>query len=333
MPKQYRAEIFARDFAFRGWSQVESPKIVYDYLTLEATEINLPKHLECQRGDYLCMEGYEGIVKSIEYDKNRTKLTVKPLLSLLDIQVYYDRNAIYTQPLETFIAALIQKELIDTDDEIQRVEGLRIETRTNQIEGRLNLKDNIHKLFDDIILKALTKYGITVKMSLDIHKKEIKCSIGLTKAAQKTIEADLPVVLEQSITLRDDYGAANKFIAVNKRNESETLTYYAEDYAPPCVQVVEYIDDDDFSAKAKERSNEALAKAEFENCIEIVLQEENTFLGGAEVGDRVNVIKDGVVYPTVLTGYEIERGRMRYIFGAVRLELTKILIMERRAEK
>ena len=214
MPKQYRVEIFARDFTFRGWSQVENPKIVYDYLTLETTEINLPKHLECQRGDYLCIEGYEGIIKSIEYDKNRTKLTVKPLLSLLDIQVYYDRNAIYTQPLETFIAALVQKELIDTDDEIQRVEGLRIETRTNQIEGRLNLKDNIHKLFDDIILKALTKYGITVKMSLDIPKKEIKCSIGLTKAAQKTIEADLPVVLERSITLRDDYGAANKFVAV-----------------------------------------------------------------------------------------------------------------------
>lgn len=155
----------------------------------------------------------------------------------------------------------------------------------------------------------------------------------MTKAAQKTIEADLPVVLEQSITLRDDYGAANKFIAVNKRNESETLTYYAEDYAPPCVQVVEYIDDDDFSGKAKERSDEALAKAEFENCIEIVLQEENTFLGGAEVGDRVNVIKDGIVYPTVLTGYEIERGRMRYIFGAIRIELTKILIMERRNGK
>lgn len=65
------------------------------------------------------------------------------------------------------------KELIDTDDEIQRVEGLRIETRTNQIEGRLNLKDNIHKLFDDIILKALIKYGITVKMSLDIPKKKL----------------------------------------------------------------------------------------------------------------------------------------------------------------
>jgi hypothetical protein len=43
------------------------------------------------------------------------------------------------------------------------------------------------------------------------------------------------------------------------------------------------------------------------------------------IGQDVLVISEGKEYESMLTGYKFKNGKITLIFGAIRLELTKIL--------
>ena len=50
--KPYKAEFFKRDFTLRAAAGIQSPELVFDYLTTEKTEITLPGAVKIARGDW-----------------------------------------------------------------------------------------------------------------------------------------------------------------------------------------------------------------------------------------------------------------------------------------
>ena len=49
-----------------------------------------------------------------------------------------------------------------------------------------------------------------------------------------------------------------------------------------------------------------------------------------EIGTQADILYGGKAYRSILTGYELDSGTITLVFGAVRMELTKKLILERR---
>ena len=346
MPTRYKIEIFQRDFTFRSFSPIQEPEISVDYLAME--KISVPAIMATAlKGDYASITDgsgktvYQGIVDDVETEAAGSTITLKPLMSMFDTDVYFDRST--SGNLEPFIAGIIQDNFVNSGDSLQNVPGMTVQT-TSTTAGKLNLKDNIHS-FLEIITKSLTAYGVVVTMELLPQQKALQVTIG--KATQRVVvEADLPGIIEKSILIGDSYGQLNKLTIVNKNDESQTATYYLHtdgtvstenaDRITPVFFSSDFVEPEtaeEFADEAYSAAYDALAPQQYDNLIELSAPDGsgilNTSMG---IGTEAEIHSGGNIYTSILTGYEKSGGTTRLIFGVVRAELTKRLIMERRAQ-
>ena len=135
-------------------------------------------------------------------------------------------------------------------------------------------------------------------------------------------------ITDQKFTLRDDWGSVNKVIIYNSGNLSQRQTFYASDYAAPTVQRVAEVsvgDGETFATVAREKSAELMRKADNDNLIELTFRTTDRIIPDISIGRRVRILKSGKEYHSILTGYTINGGMKTYIFGGVRVDLSKRL--------
>lgn len=346
MPKPFKLEVFDGDITYRSHSVISGQTIYFDYLTLEKTTINSPI-ITVAKGDYAHITDfdgaviYQGIIDDYHIQDKTMSIVLRPLLSLLDCSVVYDRTDLATGSLEAFIAGIITDKYINNTDTLQNITGLTVGTTSTTNSAKLNLKSNVHEFYD-IITKALTLYGIVVTAELLPQTKKLNVSIGTVSDAV-TIEAKLYNVISKNIVVANSLGGLNKIKLINKNNEAETATYYLHsdetisttnaDRITPVVERIEYVESDDFSANAEQRATAALTPQTNNNLIEIELAASNKLVDAAsmKIGTTATIIDDAT-YSTVLTGFEKSENITKLVFGIVRLELTKKLIMQKRAD-
>ena len=338
----YKAEIFARDYTFRGFAPISAPTIAVDYLTLEKTTFKA-KSIAAQKGDFIRVTEqngasvFEGIVDDVESGNSGTTISAQPLMSLFDIDVHFDRTT--SSKIEDFIAGIITSNFISSGDSLQNVTGMTVEA-TSSTTGALNLKDNIHSFFE-IITKSLTAYGIAVNLELNVQKKTLAVTVGkVTDTA--TIEANLKAITEKNIILGDSYGELNKVTIYNKADEAQTVTYYLHtdgsvstentDRVTPVFFAAKFLDtEEDFGTAAYQKAYETLAPSTYNNLIELTTAKDSAVLDTSmKMGTEVLVIDGDKSYKSILTGYSITGNLVKMTFGVVRADLTKILILERR---
>lgn len=345
----YKVEIFDRDFRFasHGFSEIET--IFFDYLTLEKTSFSIPGTIEVDRGYFVhiteeSQNVYQGIVSDFSRG-NTTDIQVEPLQSLLNIAVYFDRNRLDQVSLESFIGEIIASQYKNNADTLQNIPNIRIETPTSTTGAKLNLKDNVHNLYD-LILSAFEQYGIVVSARIDFSPIELVYTIHKVGGTPIVIESDSIGVLESNFSIRDTYGTLNKITIINKEDEAQQETFYLNnngevtqddtDRITPVFfsyQYIEYTDGEEtFLQKAEEAAKSALVPQEFDNLIEITAKNDSKIIpiSSISIGNAASIRRDGDIFSSVLTGYERSKFVTKLIFGAVRIELTKLLIMERR---
>lgn len=127
-------------------------------------------------------------------------------------------------------------------------------------------------------------------------------------------------------------------------NDTETVTPIAYDDFPDFIidalltvsTNIEYLGnmlstkESDFYEKSAERAAEVFRQPDFNNLIELTVSENDGLVHDLVIGQRVAVIKGDIQYPTILTGYEMVNKTIKYIFGAVRIDLTKKLKIQSR---
>lgn len=345
MPSPFKAEIFDRAFTFKDFSPIQNPSISYDYLTLEPTKIVCPK-INADKGDFIVVSRedvvYQGIVDDVQIGTAVT-LSVKPLLSLFDCDVHFDRTQ--SHQLETFIAGIITENWAENTDALQNVTGLTV-TTTSDTTGYLNLKDNVHNLYE-IIVKALTGYGIVVDFTISPQSKTAEVVIGVQNATA-VIEADLHNVVSKVLTLGDSYGAPNKITVYNADNAAQTpQTYYLHQNGTisasqvgritpvfPTVAEVTVEEGSTFTAAAREAAYDALKPQQFDNCIEVTILDGSRLVSAdMAIGTTVTVYAKSAAYKSILTGWTRSGLATTLTLGNVRVDLTKKLILERRRSK
>ena len=338
----YKIETFSRDYSFHGFAPIDRPNIAFDYLTLEKTSVTC-QNIQAQKGDFAIISDsfgsviYNGIVSDIDITDDTT-LTLQPLLSLFDCDVFFDRTQ--SNHIETFIAGILEAQFQNSSDSDQNIIGFTV-TTTSDTVGSLNLKDNIHNLYD-IMVSAISNYAIVVNPVLNIQNKTLTVTIG-TVSETATIESDLPAISERSIILGESYGELNKITIVNEDQETQQATYYLTTTGSISTSPTNRIlpvffgykytrlsGDDTFSDAAYDAAYDALAKTKYNNLIEITAQKDSKVLPLPQIGLSTSIRHNSTSYQSILTGYSMIGDMQTLIFGCVRADLTKQLIMERR---
>ena len=338
----YKIEIFSRDFTFKGFSVIEKPDFSMDYLTVEKTTVRT-NPIEADKGDFVMISSgtnreYYGIIDDLEPDLGGVTLTLKPLLSLFDTKVRWNRSA--SCVIEEFIAGIIEENFINSGDDLQNIPGLAVSV-TSETAAVLNLEEDIGEFYS-VITAALTGYGVVVDFSFDPQSRTANAVIGKNNATA-IVEADLPNVIGASFLIGDSGGQLNKLTVINENDPEEKLTFFLHtdgsvstenaDRIFPVFFSFRTIDpgENEFSAEAYAAAFSDLAPQKYDNLIEITINTENKLIDpNMSIGTEAQIFYEHRAYISVLTGFERSDNRVKLVFGCVRAELTKRLILERR---
>ena len=347
MPNLYKIEIFDREYRYISMGVMQNPPIQMDYLTLEATTISVNK-IQANKGDFAHITDfsgkviYQGIIQDVYNTNSGVSIKILPMLSLLDVQVQYDKIIFRQKPLEDVIEQIIKETYITNSDKLQNIKGLIVKRLTRTQDTQLDIRSNVHA-FWDIITKALTLYGIIIEMELKAQEKQIVVSIA-KKEEKIVLEAELENCIHRSFVTTDEYGTLNKVTFVNKDDpKEEKITYYLHpdgkidtqntNRIVPVFFSAEYIQGaENFEEEARNRAKEQLLPEKYQQNIELGYLEGDRMIDSENI--KIGILADihykDKIYQSIMTGYSNNNGVKILIFGCIRLELTKKLILERR---
>lgn len=347
MKDRILVEIFRPDFSFRAKAIVPEQKYEFDYMSLGNNTLTTQGHLDARRKDYILIreeEEIQGIITAVEYSVTETKIKYKDLLNIIDVDIYKDRKLLYGMSAEKFIGSMIEDTFISNSDAVQNIEGLSVEYTSKTEGATLNLKDNLHNIYD-VGLKAFRKYGIVISMKLDVMKKSIVCKIGNPYLESRVIEADLKNIISTKITLKDDSESINKVIVVGEYDDEEsalygqtvTRTYYLDSVTGETTQTpqgrvlpvvfsysVMSIDPETFETDAYDEAYDKMYEEEQDNEIEIEIRRNESLYAPKSyaVGQPCTILKNGTAYKTIYTGWKVNQN-VTLLFGLARTAYTK----------
>lgn len=332
----YKAEFFDRNFNFIFFSVIPEPEIIFDYLTLDKTSIVIPSVADISRGWYchITQESsaaavYQGFVSGVDTGKSTTTVKLSPLVALFDFQFFYNRKTYNDN--KTDVEGWFRSAILGAfagADAVQNIPGLTVTAATHTDGVDMNLKDNVHDLWD-LARKVIQNSRIAIACDFSPQEKTINVVIeNHSSEGEITLEADLPNISEQKFTIRDDWGDVNKVIIYNAKDPTQFQTFYASDYAAPTVQRVAEVtveEGETFANAARTKSAELMRKSDADNLIELSFRTADKMIPEIETGRRVRILKNGKEYHSVLTGYAQKGGTKTYIFGGIRIDLSKRL--------
>lgn len=336
MPTPYRIEIYNRNFTLDTWALCNQPNYTFDYLTLEEWSVTAIGTLNPKRGNYVqVIEGnvvkYQGVLTNSETgtEEGLTTLYVRPLQSLLDFDVYLPTIQSNSY-IEYLLSNFIYWGRRDNPEPSANLKGLVVATTTSTAGSILVEEDNIVNLWTCAV-QALKNHRIVIRASLLTAQRQIRFEIA-RNTAEARIETDLPNVLSKTFSLQENNGNPNCCLIANEENPSEYL-WFSNNTGNNGIWKVEKIrikDDEDFDTKAAEKALQIITPTEFDNCIEVTVQKDDKIVMIEDIGTLVDIVTEGRIIPSVLTAISTDSSIKTLTFGAIRLDLTRQLILQRR---
>ena len=368
MQRLFNAEIFSRsDLSFLERYLVYEPQVSFDYLTLDASDISVVNSDEdtgINPGDYVRVIELEdgkcvfcGIVQSVEWSRRtRSVMTVSavPLLTLLDVPLFRVDWTTEGETLEQFLSHAVADVYQNSGDPCQNLSGLEICTSGETAEWSLPTLEDAHDSGDsaqsinlwDLFLDAFEKYEIAAEMELLPQEKAIRLELK-TVTEEVTIEADADYILDKSIVIGSDYGEVNKMIYYHSSAPEEQMVCYLysdgtigtdaehELRITPVVWNYSGITpekEDGFLQAAEEAAENYFTGTRYRNEIKLTFAGQNRLLQPEtlKIGTTADIISGGRHYRSILSGWELSGRKTVLVFGSVREELTKKMILERK---
>lgn len=343
----FQVEVFTSDYEFRAYTLAKAQKHEYDYMSIGNDDLTLSGYVEIYKRDYIQIRSddrvIQGVISAVDHVDLETKIKYKCLLSILNVEVYQDRNLLRSITAEEFLGKMIRDNFILNEDALQNIRGLEVVCESETADAALNLKDNMHNIYE-LALKAFRKYGIVIEMSLDIMGQKLLCRIGKPQYKIKTIEADLKNVLGATVVIKEDDESVNKVIVIGEYDEEDSnygqtvrRTYYldkqsGETTMTPAVRAEPVVfrykelsyNEESFEEDAFEAAYDLIYKEEYDNSIKIQLAKDDPLhkLQDFEIGMPCTIIQNGKKYRTIFTGYSLDK-IVTLFFGMVRTEYTK----------
>lgn len=249
--KPFEVEIFDRNFNFRSNALIDPDDFQYqlDMLTVVDNTITLPKSSIIIRqnpssgsagdqtvgiSDYIRiktnLDTFSGMVKKLEKQDDSLIITYTDFMSLLNHDVFTNPLTVAYTPIERYIEDLLTKSFINNSDTSQRIPGLTITVRTTTM-GSFDFMDTtkskvIFNILNDLVYPAFKKYLVGCFFSLDVSNKQLNVNIGRKSTTiLKTIEADLPNIIDKNVIIRGSSNEVNKLKIIEDSEENEYPSY------------------------------------------------------------------------------------------------------------
>lgn len=349
----YKAEFFAQDFTFAAAYLLDEADTVLtlDYLTMDKCSLDLPvRKTPVKKGDFCRVSRVGGTVLAdftvadCSCEESDCTVSLRPLQAVLDVDVYNDG----IPDCAAWLAQQIRTYLIANSDAAQN-RALVLENTVPAADRPLTLDGDTANLLD-VLATALTAYRLVLDAQLDLANKCIRLTLGQATTSA-VLEADLPNVLEREITLGDSYGSKNKYILRRTSTDQETGTvtvleeksYYLHPDGSVDDQNVDRItpvfwtlgkleNSETWDADALAQAVEALTPEQYDNEIRLTLRRDDKLVTPETlpIGTEATIYIGGQAYRSLLTGREWDGDTHCLVFGKVRVDLTKKLILQRR---
>ena len=352
----YNVEIFDRSFVLKGHTNVDDIQFSEDYLSPDVNDLTV-LNIEASPGDYIRISDadmeYFGIIDSVtSKDESLVELKYKSFLTLFDTDCLFDTDLQGgSTSLEQMLANLITSMFISNTDTSMNVAGLSVTTTSTTADWGFNLKSdtqNMHhciiNMLNVLVIRSMEQYRVRIKVVPNIQNQSIVLQIGTNANDPVTVEADLPNIISKNVVIKETNNDVNKLVVYNTEDYTTTRTYYLHPNGTynttnsnrilPVVREIRGTAPErngstitkTFATMANSEAEEVFGSIEYNNLIELEMLNEDTLVKpyNLEVGQVVNVISDGMTYPSILTGRKVEQ-TTTLIFGTVRLDLTKRL--------
>lgn len=340
----YNIEIFNNHFEYISSYQLqEIDGYEYDYLSISKNKLKIPE-ISASKGDYVRIMSKHlkiiGIVTGCNDMGFYYELEFKSFLSITDVDVHYNRSLLSTQSLEEWIAGILTDTYVSNKDVEQNIYGLEVHYSSKVKNALMDLDSNIGNFYD-ILQKALINYNVVLDFDIDIQKKKIIADIEVFSSGKFYIESDLPNILSKEFNFKESESSYNKLTVYNELDESEHESFYLQsdgiittnpDQSKRISPVIfsniyikhESDDKETFHDVAYDKAFNKLTAEKYDSLIEIEVEISDTLVNPLHIsiGQDTIIIRNGVCYNTILTGFEI-KNTVKLYFGTVRLELTK----------
>ena len=359
----YNVEIFDRKFNFVMHTNVGEVSYNEDYLSPEENTVTIRYNANVKNSDFIRIwrgdQQYSGIitnvttgtgVNSMLVSKNLMTVTYMPFIRLFDIDVLFDTDLQGSNtPLEQYIADTITDYFINKSDSYQNISGLSVATTTSTLGWGFHLTSVVEgqhytvvNFLNSILVRAMEKYQVRLIFDVDFQNQTISVTVGKNELAQKTIEADLPNIINRSIIIHSNTNDTNKLIVYDMSDVSTSKTYYLhtddtydttdDDRVVPVVLEIAGVvptDTETFSTMADAYASNLFNSISYNNLIELEMINGDDLINPSEleIGQTLNVISGGQSYSTILTGRRVS-DTTTLVCGTVRLDLTKILLQQ-----
>ncbi len=323
--------IYDRNFNKKDIFGVDGDSIAnkIDYLTLAPSIITVPKIVNVGFEDYIYSDSIQGVVNSVDYIDGKTTISYLPMLSLLNVDTFYDRGLLGGS-LIVFFREMIDSTLRSNTDESQNIPGLEIQTYSTVADvtnATLNIVDNVNNIYE-LGVKAFNKYRLVIDVELQPEDERIVVSLKINQNT-RYIQARPPFVIDSEVFIQPNNQGINKLVGVWREHESQTYTVKKNDSQAVSRPTTEYFDGEteaEFQQNVKNRSYDLFAYDETSNYISVVINSDSNLYSGFSIGDLTTIHHENVEYTALLTQITKEAGLTTYIFGTIRLNLTDKLI-------
>lgn len=239
--RPYNVEFFDRDFNFIHNDLVSTVDVDDDYLAVSTNSITINQTDLVVKYGFVYISGnhnFFGVVTDVSDDEYTTTVSFKSVLGLFDQNVIFDTSLQNgtTTTLERAISDIITQYWINSGDIFQSLSILKTETLTDtskwdfgisvdDSDKEKGITKTIVNLYNDILVPALTKYGVAITPVFSITKKQLILQIGASSASQY-VEADLPTVKIEEFQINQASSNINKLEIWNNMNYTEKINYY-----------------------------------------------------------------------------------------------------------
>lgn len=375
----YKAEFFDHTFTYVHHDDVEITEIDNDYLSPEKTELLITLTNNVQTGQFVYIRGasnFFGYVTEVSTEEEQTKVGIEPFVSLFNAEVLVptNRQNSTSYALENLIATAINEFFAMFGDSEWDIPALSVtetshtvsysigssptEARTADEFGLNRCKVNLR---DDILVNALTYYGIVVSAEPDFTNQIINVKVGTPSgyileafedpgnenyaAATATIvniSADSRDVTIDAFTIDSSAESANVLkIFSTTATTRKTFYYLHNDGRSPAYDTVnearitpvrialEYAASNTastFNNNAKKKAQEFFKNLMWNSAIELRITNYDSLIHpeNLKIGQICRIWHDEKSYESILTGKKLGDETV-LVFGTVRTSLTKQL--------
>lgn len=348
---QCSVHFFDKNLKLIHYDTVTYPIIDNDALVADKSDITIMPTDKIYKNCFIYFDAipdFIGVVTDVDNytDEELTQVSFQPIYALFNHNTLINTNDQGSVALEKVIADSIKRHWVSSSDSLQNIPVFNVTTTSSTTTWGMNLKSDtdgqhhaIVNLYSTLIQRALSKYGIALKITVNFKTKKINIAVGRSTKTRK-IDADLPGVTIKTFKTHELNADVNKLEIWNTKGYSESIVYYLHTdgkYSTTNTKRIEPVLYDADSAEADPNdASKTFAKAaasvassafsgiDWTDSIELEVGSYDSLIDykTLDVGQDVEIAHGDKIYKTIYTGYSINEN-VTLMFGTVRESYTK----------